>query len=359
MKKTMKAAVLYGKNDLRYEECPMPEVKAGQVKIRIKAAGICGSDVPRVLADAAWFYPIVLGHEMCGEVVEVAPDVTSVRVGERVTCAPHVPCFKCRDCQNGYYGSCRDYSFIGSKQQGGFAEYVVVNEINVVKHDQNAPYQEVMMFEPATVGCHGIRQAEFKGGSTVAILGCGTVGIFTAQWVKAMGARNVVVFDIAEERLELARKLGCDATVNSKDEDWKARTMELTDGLGFEYIFETAGTPATMKMSYYMIGTHGTICMIGYPSVPVTFEPDEVFHMIKKEFKVVGSRMSFTPPFPGPDWTLTAEYFSRGALKFDPSMIYKEMRMDQINEAFDLFRTSGQVKGKVLLVYDWENALED
>lgn len=359
MKKTMKAAVLHAKDDIRYEEIPMPEVGPGQVKVRVKAAGICGSDVPRVLGDSAWFFPIVLGHEWCGEIVEVASDVIALKVGNRVTCAPHMPCFKCTDCQNGYFGSCKDYNFIGTKRQGGFAEYVVIDEINAVKHDPKATYQEVLMFEPATVGCHGLRRANFQGGSTVAILGCGTVGVFTAQWAKAMGARKVAVFDIADERLDLAMRLGCDATINSKDAGWKERAMELTDGRGFDYVFETAGTPATMKMSYYLVGTRGTVCMIGYPSVPVAFEAEETFELIRKEFSVVGSRMSFTPPFPGPDWTLTAEYFAKGALKYDPSMIYKEMKMEQVKEAFDLFRTPGQVKGKVMLVYDWENAQDE
>lgn len=358
MKKTMKAAVLYGKEDIRYEDCPMPEVGPGQVKIRVRAAGICGSDVPRVLGDSAWFYPIVLGHELCGEIVEIASDVKNLQVGDRVTCAPHMPCFQCPDCQNGYFGSCKNYDFIGTKRQGGFAEYVVINAINAVKHDPSASYQEVMMFEPATMACHGLRRAGFQGGSTVAVLGCGTVGIFTVQWARALGARKIVVFDIAEERLALARRMGADAVINSGNPQWKELAMESTGNLGFDYVFETAGTPATMKMSYFLAATRGVVCMIGYPSIPVTFEADEVFQMIKKEFSVMGSRMSFTPPFPGPDWTLTAEYFSKGALKFDPSMIFREMKMEQVKEAFDLFRTPGLVKGKVLLVYDWENALE-
>ena len=337
----------------------LPETGPGQVKVRVKAAGICGSDVPRVLGDASWLYPIVLGHEWCGEIVETADDVDSLKVGDRVTCAPHMPCFQCRECQNGYFGSCKNYDFIGTKRQGGFAEYVVVNARNAVKHDPNSRYQEVMMFEPATVACHGLRRAEFQGGTTAAVLGCGTVGIFTVQWAKAMGARKVVVFDIVKERLDLAVRMGADAVVNSTDPNWKEAAMGLTEGEDFAYVFETAGTPATMKMSYYLATTRGKICMIGYPGIPVTFEAPEVFQMIQKEFSVMGSRMSFTPPFPGPDWTLTAEYFSKGALRFDPSMIDREMPMEQVKEAFELFRTPGAVKGKILLVNDWKNAQEN
>lgn len=351
MQSYMKAAVLYDTNDIRYEDHPMPEIQTpDQIKLRVKAAGICGSDVPRVLGDSAWFYPIVLGHECCGEVVETGTTVTSLKVGDHVIIAPHIPCFHCDDCQNGYYGSCKDYGFIGTKQQGGFAEYLVVDQMNAVKLDDSIPYREAMVFEPATVACHGMRQADFRGGSTVAILGCGTVGIFAAQWAKAFGARQVVVFDVVDERLRLAIRLGSDAVVNSSAADWQKKAMELTDGKGFDYIFETAGMPATMKMSYHLVGTHGTICMIGYPSTPVTFEAADVFQMIQKEFRVVGSRMSFTPPFPGSDWTQTAEYFARGLLQYDDSMIFREFPLSQVKDAFDLFRVPGQVKGKVLLL---------
>lgn len=353
MAEMMKAAVLYAKDDIRYEDYPMPEIQnPGDVKVRVRAAGICGSDVPRVLGDTAWFYPIVLGHEFCGEVVEVGKDVSSLQVGDYVSCAALVPCYKCEDCQKGNYGSCRNYGFVGTRQQGGFSDYVVADEKNFVKYDASVSYDQALLFEPCTVGIHGVRAAEYKGGGTVAILGCGTVGIFTAQWAKILGGRKVVVFDIEQSRLDLALRMGADAVVNSKDEDWKARGMELTGGYGFDYVFETAGTGATMEMAFQLTGTKGTLCMIGYPGKPVTFDPN-VWHQINmREFKVVGSQMSYAPPFPGPDWTLTSHYFSTGEMKYDPSMIFKKFEMKDVVKAFDLFRTPGAVKGKVMLVND-------
>ena len=118
----MKALVLHGNEDLRYEEYPTPELKAGYVKVRVKAAGICGSDIPRVLHNGAHFFPIVLGHEFSGVVDQVGEGVTSVQIGDHVSGAPLVPCMKCADCQKGNYALCRHYSFIGSRQQGSFAE---------------------------------------------------------------------------------------------------------------------------------------------------------------------------------------------------------------------------------------------
>lgn len=122
MPETMKAALLYGDEDIRYEDVEVPEVKTGMVKVRVRACGICGSDVPRVFNKGAFYYPIILGHEFSGEVVEVADDVTSVKVGDCVVGAPLVPCMKCDDCLRGDYASCKKYSFMGSKQSGAFCD---------------------------------------------------------------------------------------------------------------------------------------------------------------------------------------------------------------------------------------------
>ena len=147
----MKAAVLHANEDIRYEEFPTPETLPGTVKVRVRATGICGSDVPRVLHHGAHFYPVVLGHEFAGDVVEVGEGVETLQVGDTVSGAPLLPCMKCADCQQGNYSLCKHYSFIGSRQQGSFADYVVLPERNAVKYDPSIPYEQAAMFEPSTV----------------------------------------------------------------------------------------------------------------------------------------------------------------------------------------------------------------
>ena len=122
----MKAGVLFSKGDIRYADWPDPEVKAGQVRIKVMACGICGSDVPRVHGDEAHFFPIVLGHEFSGVIDEIGEGVEDLAVGDRVTVAPLVPCMKCEQCLTGAYSQCRHYSVIGSREPGGFAEYVAL-----------------------------------------------------------------------------------------------------------------------------------------------------------------------------------------------------------------------------------------
>ena len=179
----MKAGVLFSKGDIRYADWPDPEVKAGQVRIKVMACGICGSDVPRVHGDEAHFFPIVLGHEFSGVIDEVGAGVENLTVGDHVTVAPLVPCMKCEQCLTGAYSQCRHYSFIGSRQQGSNADYVVIPEQNAIPFDPSISYEQGAMFEPSTVALHGLLQNDYQGGRCVAILGCGTIGIFTMQWL--------------------------------------------------------------------------------------------------------------------------------------------------------------------------------
>ena len=346
----MKAAVLYGNEDIRYDDWETPVVKPGTVKVHVRATGICGSDVPRVLHNGAHFYPVVLGHEFSGDVVEVGQGVAGIQVGDTVSGAPLVPCMQCDDCQRGNFALCKHYSFIGSREQGSFAEYVVMPARNAVKYDPAIPYEQAAMFEPSTVALHGLFQADYRGGQTVAVLGCGTIGIFTAQWAKIMGAKKLVVFDIDDGRLALAKRMGATDTVNTLAPDYLEKAMALTGGAGFEAVFETAGSPVTMRMAFALAANKASVCFIGTPHTDLTFTPKEWENMNRKEFKLTGSWMSYSAPFPGREWALTAHYFATGQLQFDPAFIYRTYPLSQAAEAFALYRNPAQVHGKIMLV---------
>lgn len=346
----MKAAVLYANEDIRYDDYETPETRPGTVKVHVRASGICGSDVPRVLNHGAHFYPIVLGHEFSGDVVEVGEGVTSVQVGDTVTGAPLIPCMRCDDCQNGNFSLCKHYTFIGSRQQGSFADYVVLPEQCAVKYDPRIPYEQAAMFEPSTVALHGVFCNDYKGGGCVAILGCGTIGIFTMQWAKIFGAKKLVVFDVDDGRLALAKRMGADETVNTAHEDGVKRAMELTNGRGFDYTFEAAGRPETIRLGFAVTANRAHMCCIGTPHAELTFTPDQWELLNRREFKLTGSWMSYSAPFPGREWTLTAHYFATGQLKFDPAFIYKAYPMREAAQAFAEFHHPERVHGKILLV---------
>lgn len=345
----MKAGVVHAREDIRYEEIEKPVPKKGQVLIKVKYTGICGSDVPRVNGDACHFFPNVLGHEFSGTVEKTGEGVTTVKKGDRVSGVPLVPCMKCEDCQRGDYSLCKHYSFIGSREFGSFAEYVVVPERNAVPFDDTVSFEQGAFFEPATVALHGLNRIPYKGGKTVAILGGGTIGLFVMQWAKIFGAKETVVFDIADERLALGKRLGATAGINTLKDDFMDQAMNLSGGRGFDYVIETAGNTVTMKMAFELAANKAHVCFIGTPTKELNFSVKEWENMNRKEFTLTGSWMSYSAPFPGEEWKLVSHYFKTGALKFDESFIFKKIPLSKIADAFEMYKTPGMVKGKILI----------
>ncbi len=345
----MKAGVVHAKNDIRFEDIEKPTPAEGEVLIKVKYTGICGSDIPRVNGDACHYYPNVLGHEFSGTVEETGANVSSFKKGDRVAGVPLLPCMKCPDCQKGNYSLCKHYKFIGSSKFGSFAEYVVVPEKNAVKFDNEVSFEQGAFFEPATVALHGLRRLDYKGGGKVAILGGGTVGMFVMQWAKIFGAKELIVFDIANERLELGKRLGATGGINTLDEDFMDQAKEITGGSGFDYVFETAGNTITMKMAFELAANKAQVCFVGTPTKELTFTVKEWENINRKEFTLTGSWMSYSAPFPGDEWDLVAHYFKTGDLKFDDSFIFKKIPLENIADAFEMYKTPGTVKGKILI----------
>lgn len=345
----MKAGVLHAREDLRFEDIEKPVAGEGKVLVKVKYTGICGSDIPRVNGDACHFFPNILGHEFSGVVEEVGEGVASVKPGDRVAGIPLVPCMKCDDCLKGNYSLCKHYSFVGSREFGSFAEYVVVSERNVVKFDDEVSFEQGAFFEPATVALHGLQRVPYEGGKTVAILGGGTIGMFVMQWAKIFGAREAVVFDIEPTRLELGKRLGATAGINTLEPDYIDQAMALTNGKGFDYVFETAGNTITMKMAFKLAANKANVCFVGTPTRDLSFTVEEWENMNRKEFTLTGSWMSYSAPFPGQEWSNVAHYFKTGDLKFDESFIFKKVPLENIADAFEWYKTPGTVKGKILI----------
>lgn len=340
----MKAAVLHANEDIRYEEIDTPKISDDEVLVKVRATGICGSDVPRVLHNGAHYYPIVLGHEFSGEVVEIGKNVESLQIGDRVSGVPLIPCKNCPDCNKGNFSLCKNYTFIGSRIFGSFAEYVKLPEKNAVKFDPSVSFEQAAFFEPATVALHGIKCANYRGGKDVAVLGGGTIGLFTMQWAKILGAKSVTVFDVSEKRLALAKKLGADFTVNVSD--YKEENKK------YDFLFETAGQVSTIKDAFYLAANKAVICCIGTPHKSIEFTAPEWELMNRKEFILTGSWMSYSSPFPGDEWELTAHYFKTGELKFEDELVFKKFELKDIKEAFMMFKNPKSVGGKILICND-------
>lgn len=346
----MKAAVLHANKDIRFDEIPTPVVEKGTVLVKVVATGICGSDLPRVHDHAAHSYPIILGHEFSGYVAEIGEGVTSVSKDDHVVGIPLVPCMECEDCKNGNYSLCKHYSFVGSRQNGSMAEYVLLPESNVMKIDKSIPFEVAAFFEPSTVAIHALYQADYKDGGTVAVLGGGNIGLFTLQWIKIFGAKKVVVIDVDHDRLKDSLDLGADAVVALCDEDYKEQLNALTDNRGFDYVFVSTGSTDAMKLAFEIAGNKAHLCFIGTPTKEMTFSVKEWENMNRKEFYLTGSWMSYSKPFPGKEWEMTDKHFAIGDLKVTDSMIFEQYPLDKTMEAFNLFTIPGKVKGKVQII---------
>jgi len=347
----MKAAVLHGQKDIRYEEIETPKIDDSEILVNVKMTGICGSDIPRVLGAAAHFYPIILGHEFSGEVVDIGQEVKNVSVGDRISGVPLVPCHKCIDCLKGNYSQCKNYTFIGSRIPGSWAEYVKMPAINAVKLPENVSYKQGAFFEPTTVALHGLFVMDFRGGTDVAIVGSGTIGLLALQCCRILGAKRIFALDIDNDRLNLAKKYGADFCINTQNEKFRDIIQQETEDRGFEMVVETAGVEFTEKLCLEIASNKGNVLFIGTPSKPISLKPEEFENINRKELTVKGSWMSYSAPFPGKEWDLAGHYFEKREILCE-ELVAHIIPLEQISEAFKLFSTSGKVKGKILLELD-------
>lgn len=345
----MKAGVVYGKNDIRYEDIAKPTVADSEVLIKVKYSGICGSDIPRVNGNACHFYPMVLGHEFSGTIVEVGNKVKNLGAGDRVSGIPLVPCMECADCRRGDYSLCKNYSFIGSRRFGSFAEYVAVPAENAFLLDDNITFEQGALFEPSTVALHGILRTSFKPGKTVAVFGCGLIGLLTIQWARILGAEKIVAVNRSRAKLSPAIESGATHAISTLDDDYMQQLMDCTEGRGFDYVFEATGNEKALGDIFRAAANKSEVCLIGTPKNDVSFTVKEWEMLNRKEFNLTGSWMSYSDPFPGKEWDMTKEKFNSGELYFLDSYIDRVFGLSQIDKAFELYRTPGALKGKILI----------
>lgn len=348
----MKAAVVFGKNDIRYTDIEEPKVSSGHVKVKVKYCGICGSDIPRVLNGACHSFPQVLGHEFSGIIEEVASDVSSISIGDHVAGIPLVPCKKCPDCLNGNFALCKHYSFIGSRQQGAMAEYVVVPEANVYKISKSIDLLNAALFEPSTVALHGLLLNNFNPKTTdnVCVFGAGTIALFTIQWCKILGAKNITAIGRSKDRLQVAKKYGATATLSTLDQNYLDEVQKLTNGKGYDYIYDAVGSPDTIVASLQVAANKSKVCFIGTPTKPFEIGVKNWELINRKEMSVTGSWMSYSAPWPGIEWQKTADCAANGELKFDEDILYKHFPLQNVKKAFESFENNrSKVKGRIML----------
>lgn len=269
----MKVAMYYSNDDVRHEEMPRPKAGPGGAVMRVMASGICGSDVMQ------WYRagktPLVLGHEVAGEIVETAEDVTTLKPGDRVVAAHHVPCNTCHWCLNGHHTVC-DTLRTTSFHPGGFAEYLELPAINVDRGvfpmPQGMSYAQGTFVEPLACVLRGQKAAGVSLGKSILIIGSGISGMLHIALAKALGAELVVSTDLSEFRLDMARHSGADAALNAGC-DVPAEFKRINGGRGADAVILTAGAPAAIRQAMDSVDRGGTVLFFapaaGEEDVPI------------------------------------------------------------------------------------------
>lgn len=319
----MKAAVLHAPGDLRVEDVPVPDIGPDDVLIRVMAAGICGSDIGRVMVTGTYDFPCIPGHEFAGQVERLGSGVSHLAIGDRVAVAPLMPCGTCEWCRAGKFSLCDTYDFMGSRSDGAFAQLLKAPARNVLKVPDNVSYEVAATIEPAAIILHGIHKLNISLGDAVAVVGCGALGFFALQFAKLSGAQPLIAVDVDEDKLELARQVGADICINPAREDAVAAVRAPTGGRGAAVTLECAGSGPGRDLSMLATAKQGKVMLYGTAYGDVTFAEKAFARMVREELEVIGSWNSYSLPFPGKEWFDIIELLRSGRLTVEPLISHR------------------------------------
>lgn len=386
----MKAWILHDINDLRLENRREPVPGMGEVLVAVKAAGICGSDIPRIYKTGAHVHPLVPGHEFSGVVTAVGPGAGNEWMDRRVGIFPLIPCGRCAPCFNKQYEMCRNYDYLGSRRDGGFAEYVAVPASNLITMPENVSFEEAAMLEPMAVAAHAMRRvlpeeflaregnklagnkaagnrtARDKPASnlaasdtetdTVAVYGLGTIGLLLVMLLlerrKACGQSSEGILVIGNKDFQkqkiLELGLSPDAYCDSRKQEAVQWLMERTDGRGAKAVFECVGRNETFGQAVDSAAPGGRICLLGNPASDMTLEKSVYWKILRNQLTLTGTWNSSFTHENADDWYYVTERLS--AKKIAPeSLISHRLSMEELEYGLHIMRDKSEDYGKVMV----------
>lgn len=317
----MKAWVLKGINDFILEDVDEPRLESDEVLVKVHSCGICGSDIPRIYKDGAHKMPLIPGHEFSGDVVKAGSDMGNKWIRKRVGVFPLIPCKVCKPCMEQKYEMCRKYSYLGSRRNGGFAEYVAVPIWNLIELPDNVTYDQAAMLEPASVAAHAIRQAEVCKDQTVAIYGQGTIGMLILMLLLANGIRNIYVFGNHDLQRVMALKLGLakDNYCDARKVDAKSWIMSYTDNRGVDVSFECVGVKETYNLAVDCTSPGGMVCLVGNPHSDMQLKRDTYWKILRNQLTLIGSWNSSFSNEGDNDWNNVIDFLKNE--KINPELL--------------------------------------
>jgi 2-desacetyl-2-hydroxyethyl bacteriochlorophyllide A dehydrogenase len=329
----MKAAMLHGPRDLRVEAAPEPSPTAGEVVVRVVAAGLCGTDYSIWTGERRVAYPRVMGHELVGRVTAVAPDVSRVAPGDRVVVEPNYSCGRCPLCREGNRNLCLSRTAVGIDVDGGFAELLRLPARCCWPAPAAAEADALMLTEPLAVVVRAVDRGAPRRGEAAAVVGAGTLGLLALQVLRARGAR-VLVVSRSTRRFPLARELGAEATQAVADGPLADAARRFSAREGVDLVVETAGTPDAVTGALELVRPGGRVVVTGLPHEPT---PVPFFSVVRREVTILGS-MIYQDEF-GEALRLV----DSGAVRTRP-LITHRVPLDCIGEAFAAHADPASIK---------------
>jgi L-iditol 2-dehydrogenase len=424
----MKAHVLEAVNQLVYKDVPTPELHPGEALVEVMAAGICGSDIPRIFETGTYHFPTIPGHEFSGRVVDVyreggaeaqslklgslsgqereaavqppAPGSMSGRekdgaaqppvsgdlsgwIGRRVAVFPLIPCRECPPCRNRQYEMCQHYNYLGSRCDGGFAEYVAVPVWNLMPLPDTVSYEAAALFEPASVALHAVRRLELEGVQSVALFGLGTIGVLIAEWLYALGVPKVYATGHRAQHGGLMKSVTCEAyeylqvgqscapgqpecgcrtdVVSQPDSssgtddagqspassaDW---ILQQTGGLGADVVIDCVATPSSLADALLAVCPGGQILEVGNPKGDMNLSRDIYWKLLRKQIRLTGTWNSSYTREDTDDWHTTLGYCADGRLKLE-ELVTHRLPFDELEKGLRMMRGRTEYHNKVMIV---------
>lgn len=296
----MKAWVLHDINDFRLDIVEQPKIKENEVLVAVQVAGICGSDIPRVYQNGTYSFPLIPGHEFSGIVTKLGGAVDAGWQGARVGIFPLIPCKTCMPCRKGQFEMCRNYSYLGSRRNGGFAEYTAVPAENLIRLPDSVTFEEASMLEPMAVAVHAMQRIAPNPDDTIAVCGLGTIGLFLLMFLREAGYQKILTIGNKDFQKKMVIKQGVAETsyCDSRRQDAGKWIMEHTDGAGADVFFECVGKNETLTMAVEHTAVAGKVMLVGNPFSDMNLEKSVYWKILRNQLTVTGTwNSSFSNAF--------------------------------------------------------------
>ncbi len=346
----MKAWVLHKPGDLRLQTVEAPLAGKGEVIINVKAAGICGSDIPRIYRTGAHVHPLIPGHEFSGVVQAVGEGAADEWLNKRVGVFPLIPCKKCLPCQRQQYEMCQNYSYLGSRRDGGFAEYVSVPEENLIELPDDVSFQEAAMLEPMAVSVHAMRRVSPAVSETVVVCGLGTIGMLLLMFLMDAGIKHILAVGNKESQRKQAVKMGLPDSCycNSSAKDVGEWIKNHTNGAGADVFFECVGRNETISQAVDFTAAAGRVCLVGNPYSDMKLDQATYWKILRNQLVVTGTWNSSFTGETDDDWHYVLQRLA-GHRIAPAEMISHFMSRENLEDGLEIMRDKTEEYCKIMI----------